>query len=176
MNTQHMYDLSTPTQPDHLADITAGMRALMKRGQHALTQAELAEMPNFGRPNADLVAAYSDAIIVLAEPTAPVRPERLKGPRLDPYGDRFLWGPITETHQIGPYTIVEYLDDRSGAIHSEEWAQHGRTLYHVYVEGRSAHISALSLDAALAGAIAFRRDGSDSRAGDYFMRMVGGGD
>jgi hypothetical protein len=26
VNDQHMYDLSTPTFPDHLADITAGMR------------------------------------------------------------------------------------------------------------------------------------------------------
>jgi len=37
VNDQHMYDLSTPTHPDHLADITAGLRRPARRNQHGPT-------------------------------------------------------------------------------------------------------------------------------------------
>lgn len=171
MNNQHMYDMSTPTQPDHLADITAGMRAPAR-----VTPEERAENDALYARWEKASEVLADAMVALVEPDAPVRPTRLPGSRIDPYGDRFMWGPITEVHQIGPYTILEYLDDRSNAVHSAEWMKHGRTLYHVFIDGKNTYVAALSLDAALAGAIAYRRDGEDSRAGDYFIRMVGGGD
>lgn len=193
MNDQHMYDLSTPTHPDHLADITAGMRkphsptseyALARTFDdvdHDIWEAEGGAIDptrefNDAIDTITVKPSLADAMVALVEPDAPVRPERLKGPRIDPYGDAFMWGPIVEVHQVGPYTILEYLDDRSNAMRSTEWVKHGRTLYHVFVDGKNSYVAALSLDAALAGAIAYRRDGEDSRAGDYFMRMVGGGD
>lgn len=193
MHDQHMYDLSTPTHPDHLADITAGLRkphsptseyALARTFDdvdHDTWEAEGGAV-NPTREFFDELDAITvkpvlaDVMVALVEPDAPVRPERLKGSRMDPYGGRFPWGPITEQHQVGPYTILEYLDDRSNAVHPEDWVNHGRTLYHIYIDGKSASISALSLDAALSGAIAYRRDGANSRAGEYFIRMVGGGD
>lgn len=181
MNDQHMYDLSTPTHPDHLADITAGLRSPARTGDvdHDTWETEGGAIDptrefNDAIDTITVKPALPDAMIV--EPDAPVRPERLKGSRIDPYGDAFMWGPIVEVHQIGAYTILEYLDDRSNSTHSAEWVKHGRTLYHVFIDGKNTYVAALSLDAALAGAIAYRRDGMDSRAGDYFMRMVGGGD
>jgi hypothetical protein len=183
-----MYALSTPTHPDHLADITAGMRSPAhidtweaeggamqpepkKRGAHTITAEELAEKPGFGIPSEELLTEYGGTV-----PPKPVRPEYIAGSRTDPYGMRFTWGPIMETLQIGPYTILEHLEDTSRYNDPAAWERHGRMLYHVYVDGKDTSFSALSLDAALAGAIAYRREGSNSHAGDYFMRMVGGGD
>lgn len=174
MNDQHMYDLSTPTHPDHLADITAGQRSPARiTPENNLTAYE--------KLVADALAPVTtpnltDATNVLTEPDAPVRPEYLAGSRTDPYGMRFSWGPIIEQHQIGPYTILEYLEDTSTYDNASAWERHGRTLYHIYVDGKNTAVSATSLDSALAGAIAYRRDGANSHAGDYFMRMVGGGD
>lgn len=156
-----MNALSNPTAPDHVADITAGDRTPKRE---VIT------------PETNL-AAYETAVAAvneIAQTDAPIRPTRLTGSRMDPYGGKFPWGPIMETHQIGPYTILEYLDDRSAFSHAEDWVHHGRTLYHLFIDGKNTFVSALSLDAALAGAIAYRLDGPDSRAGDYFMRMVGG--
>ena len=158
MNSQHMYDMSTPTHPDHLADVTAGMR-----------------VPARSATSDDFVARTFDEV-EMTQAEKPIRPTYIAGSRTDPYGMRFPWGPVIEVHQIANYTILEYLEDLSRYDQPELWYRHGRTLYYVYVDGKSTNVSALSMDAALVGAIAYRRDGANSRAGDYFMRMVGGGD
>jgi hypothetical protein len=201
MNDQDMYNLSTPTHPDHLADITAGQRSPVRTHTevdpgYIPTQAErdandalyaatfteeqlsvtkpLTTSANFTDALAGSEAFHQALTAKLTERQAPVRPEYIAGSRTDPYGMRFPWGPITEQHQIGNYTILEFLEDTSTYNDPVAWARHGRTLYHVYVDGKNTSVSALSLDAALAGAIAYRREGPNSHAGDYFMRMVGG--
>lgn len=177
MQHHHMYDMSTPTNPDHLADITAGVRSpAVLEVDHDTWEHEGGALtgPRVNlRSYEQIVEKVSE---VPSEVKKPERPEYIAGSRTDPYGSRFSWGPVLEVHQIGPYTIVEYLEDTSTYDSPAAWARHGRTLWHVYIDGKNAGMSALSLDAALAGAIAFRRDGANSTAGDYFMRMVGGGD
>ena len=181
-----MYDLSTPTHPDHLADITAGMRAPARITPQSNADAygvlAKALSPDDEKRKQAIAmqaaSAMQDTAAValenIAKIDAPIRPEYIAGARTDPYGMRFPWGPIIEQHQIGPYTILEYLEDTSAYDNATAWERHGRTLYHVYVDGKNTAVSATSLDSALAGAIAYRRDGANSHAGDYFMRMVGG--
>ena len=57
---------------------------------------------------------------------------------------RFTWGSVQEIHDIGPYTLVEYIS-RDG---KEE------TSFHVYVDGKSTSNSASTLEGAMILAIA----------------------
>src|SRR5512144_1327563 len=178
MNDQPMYELSTPTQPDHLADITAGIRSPARvefTEEQLATGTPLPVSPHFAEALAGSEAFHRALAASMEERVQKsVRPEYIAGSRTDPYGMRFPWGPITEQHQIGPYTILEYLEDTSTYDNASAWERHGRTLYHIYVDGKNTAVSATSLDSALAGAIAWRREGPNSHAGDYFMRMVSG--
>ena len=81
----------------------------------------------------------------------------------------FVWGPVVQTHEIGPYKIVEY--------HPEIFKNCGgtgkydtKTKFHIYTNGRDGSESCQSLDEALAVAIAKRHDGPNSQAGYYFIR------
>lgn len=213
MNDQHMYDLSAPTQPDHLADLTGEIRS---PARVAFTEEQLAAVkpiavsPHFAdalagseafhralteriTPESN-AAAYeaqlsvlgaeavgeviftqaAEAVHTIASVDKPVRPTALPGSRIDPYGDRFPWGPIIEVYQAGPYTVLEFLEDVSKYDDPAVWVRHGRTLYYVFVDGKDTHTSAPSLEGALVAGIAYHLEGPNSRAADYFMRMVGG--
>lgn len=109
----------------------------------------------------------------MTETTVPARPEKLRGPRIGPDGERFPWGPIDAVHEVGPYQIVEYRRDMSNAGQVEMYADHGTTCFHPYIDGKDTSHSYPSLDAALVGAIAIRAEGPNGRAATYFMRMIG---
>lgn len=98
--------------------------------------------------------------------------ERLTGHRTAPDGSRFTGGPIQDIHEIGPYAIVEYRDDRRRLPVADQ-AGHGRTLFHVYVNGADSHRGYFSLDEALLGAIALRNEGANTRADLYAARLLG---
>lgn len=119
--------------------------------------------------------AMAGRIITTESPVVTARSstkaERLTGSRRGPYGERFHWGPVDEIHQIGPYTIVEYRQDRSNFIPSQQDG-HGQTLFHVYVDGKDAHVSATSLDLALVSALVYRNDGPASRADVFIARTL----
>jgi hypothetical protein len=104
--------------------------------------------------------------------TITARPEPLRGPRTAPDGKRFVWGVITTTHEVGPYAIVEYRRDASNGT-SSMWAEHGKTYFHPYVDGKDTSMAYGSLDAALAGVIGYRAEGPNGHAAHYFMRMIG---
>jgi hypothetical protein len=90
-----------------------------------------------------------------------------------PDGKRFPWGPIDAVHVMGPYAIVEYRNDASGnTFQREVWAEHGQTRFHPYIDGRDTSCSYRSLDSALVGAVAYRREGPNGRAAFYFDRMT----
>ncbi len=109
---------------------------------------------------------------------ATTRPERLRGPRIDPNGEKFTWGPVNKIHEIGPYSIVEYRFDMSN-FSTLDYSKHGQVRYDSYIQndvtGRweSTSMSAPSLDGALAVVIAYRTEGANSQAGYYFLRMLG---
>lgn len=77
-----------------------------------------------------------------------------------PDGRDFVWGTPLEESKIGPYKILKYQD--------------GKCInYHGWISDKDTNCSWDSLDAALAGMIAIRHEGHNSRAADYFMRMLG---
>lgn len=85
------------------------------------------------------------------------------------YPHRFPWGVIQTVHRIDQYAFVEYFKYAPGSARNLT----GRTAYSVFVNERSISRSAYSLDEALVIAIAYKRDGQNSRAAHYFMKMTG---
>lgn len=57
---------------------------------------------------------------------------------------RFTWGTITKFHEVGPYTLVEYMD----RLNRDE------TAFHIYVDGKCTSTSAATLEGAIVLAIA----------------------
>jgi hypothetical protein len=81
----------------------------------------------------------------------------------------FLWGAIIQVHTVGPYAIIEYLE--KVPVNRDDKTR--RVMFHIEVEGKDAHRSYETLDAALAGAIAYRHEGPNGRAAEYFLRGIG---
>lgn len=102
------------------------------------------------------------------------RPEPLLGNRTGPDGREFAWGVIDAIHEIGDYQIVEYRQDQSNHSASQPycWERHGRTLFQARIKGGWSIASYYTLDSALVGAIAYKREGANSRAAMYFDRMT----
>lgn len=82
-------------------------------------------------------------------------------------GVKFTWGDVKKIHHIGPYAVVEFA-------WGDTWDNAGEVAFHPYFNGRETNTSYDSLDAALAGIIAFAHEGPNHRADGYFMRMIKG--
>lgn len=106
--------------------------------------------------------------------TAPTRPEPLPGPRMAPDGSHFPWGAIDAVHEVGEYQIIQYRRDTSDhtASQPEVWARHGETVFRPFLNGRDTSRAYDSLDSALVGVIAHKREGPNSQAAMYFDRMT----
>lgn len=74
-------------------------------------------------------------------------------------------GKATSIETIGPYTIVQYIPN--SPIQGETYN------YTAYIDGIRDNWSYLSLDEALAGAIAFAHEGSGHMADKYFIKSLG---
>jgi hypothetical protein len=61
---------------------------------------------------------------------------------------RFTWGSVQEIHDIGPYTIVEYI--------SRNRDKEDETCFHVYVDGKNTSSSTSTLEGAMILAIAHK--------------------
>lgn len=88
--------------------------------------------------------------------------------------DLFTWGSIVRLYTVGPYDIVEYHPwKRSlrGTVFTGE-GDADKTEFHVYVDGKSTSHGFGTLDAALAGAIAYRIEGPNHAADRYFIRSI----
>lgn len=105
-------------------------------------------------------------------------PARLTGSRTNgPGGRPFPWGPIDRVHEIGDIQIVEYRRDLSNFISTspsnpDPYAAHGHTEFHPFVNGNDTHTWFRSLDSAVVGAIAYKREGPNGQAAGYFNRMT----
>ena len=88
----------------------------------------------------------------------------------------YTWGEVLEVFTVGNYGIVKYIknDDR------------GETYYHPFINGEIADRnlrdnndwhdtchSYLTLESCLAGAMAYKYDGINSQAGEFFIKMIG---
>ncbi len=88
-------------------------------------------------------------------------------------GQGFTWGELIKIHEIGEYSIVEYHEWKTkGSNVLVGDTDYTKTSYHHYVNGWNCSRSTDSLDAALAGCIAYKHDGANSQAGTLFIKMV----
>jgi hypothetical protein len=83
--------------------------------------------------------------------------------------ERFTWGEIIDIVEIGPYAIASYYTRKVDGCMVLRDIDHETVLYHVWVHGKNGCGSYHSLDAALAGAIAYRVEGGNHRADRYFI-------
>jgi hypothetical protein len=79
---------------------------------------------------------------------------------MDKLSNRLYGQRVVQFYSIMEYGFVETTD---GMI----------STFHIYVNGRSIGRSIDSFDAALVMAVAHKYEGANSRAGDYFCKMVG---
>lgn len=74
----------------------------------------------------------------------------------------FAWGDVFQTHCIGEYQIVEYIDKRNS-----------KKYYHGYINYSDTNRSYSSLDSALIGCIGYKYEGGNGKAAMYFEKMIG---
>ena len=85
----------------------------------------------------------------------------------------FTWGELLKIHEVDNYTIVEYSPWRKDGVRLlTGQPDHTKTEFSCYVDDRSLSRSTYSLDAALAECIAYKHEGLNSRAAQYFMKMI----
>lgn len=95
------------------------------------------------------------------------------GLNLGPDGEKFPWGPVVRIHEVGDFQIVESRVDYSRTFGCRDPEMHGKPSFHPYYLGRSMSRSSYSLDGAIVEAIAIKYDGCNTKAADYFWRVVG---
>jgi hypothetical protein len=92
---------------------------------------------------------------------------------LDRGGGKFTWGEVVRWYSAGPYVILEYHPWMvEGVTVRTGFMDPGAVSFHVWVNRRSTSEAFSSLDAALAGAIAYRNEGPNHRADFYFIQGI----
>ena len=90
----------------------------------------------------------------------------------------YVWGEVSFVHQIGVYAIIEYVcnfGDNKGkvlfhpAIRTDKFKERNGGKF--YWQDTSTSYD--SLEKAIIGAIAYNFDGPNSRAANYFSKMIG---
>jgi hypothetical protein len=89
-----------------------------------------------------------------------------------PNGLRFVWGRVEQTHEVGPYSIVEFTPTEVVKREKDTGLTAGGHLnqFHPYVDGQDTSVVAPTLDGALCLAIAFRN--GDVTMGRAMMKLV----
>jgi len=96
------------------------------------------------------------------------------GDNIGPDGREFSWGPIVKVHEVGVYQFVEFLRDYSRTSSTRDLSEeHGKPAFSVYIRGRDTHVSADTIEEAMAIAMSYRFDGPNSQAAHFFMKMIG---
>jgi len=77
----------------------------------------------------------------------------------------FTWGKVVDSHEIGPYQIVEYHPYKSGAAPVDERGRRlpreveAQTMFHVYFDGEDTNQSTQTLEGAMLVAISHKKLG-----------------
>jgi len=77
----------------------------------------------------------------------------------------FNWGVVTNVYCVGEYVIFEYISNSKD--------RKGVTFYHAFMDYKNISISYHTLDQCLVGTIAYKYDGGNSKAANYFYKMIG---
>ena len=78
---------------------------------------------------------------------------------------KFVWGSIKNIYTVGEYDILEYEDTDHGI-------PNGEIMFHPYIKGRDTSHSYETLEEAMAGMIAIKMDGWNTRADQYFINGI----
>lgn len=88
-------------------------------------------------------------------------------------GAAFTWGALIQIHEVGPYAVVEsYPWKTEGCTVLTGQPDKDRISFHAYVHGEDTMHAFDSLDAALAGCIAYRNEGCNHHADHYFIKGI----
>jgi len=87
-------------------------------------------------------------------------------------GYPFVWGEVIKIHEIGEYAIVEAYGNEYKNYPSMGKTDYTRKDYHSYVGGEDCRRIFHDMDSALAFCIAYKYDGTNTRAAEYFIKMV----
>ena len=90
-------------------------------------------------------------------------------------GAKFTWGDIITIHEIGEYAIIEHHPWKTKGFEMlvrEASPASPEREFSCYINGESIRRGTDSLDSALATCIAYKRDGINSSAAHYFMKMI----
>ncbi len=89
-------------------------------------------------------------------------------------GKPYTWGKVVKIHEIGPYSIVEYIpwtENEDGVI-TESVDPKSDHNYSCYIDSEDVQIITENLDHALVASIAYLHEGDYTSAPEYFMRMI----
>lgn len=134
-------------------------------GIHAPTDGD-----SFTNQNGEKITIHG---LQTGKPSLHVNPEDLTlEERVRAIKGEFPWGPVKEVHIIGDYQIVEFHPRVFKNGHgTSEYSE--STSFSAYIGWHSISRSYDTLDEALVGLIAYKHDGNNSSAAEYFMRMIG---
>ena len=87
-------------------------------------------------------------------------------------GAQFTWGNVVKLHELGGYVIAEFHPWECEGVQVFVGRESKETSFHAWVDGKDISRSWCTLEGAIAGAIAWKYDGTNSQAGEFFCRMI----
>ena len=85
----------------------------------------------------------------------------------------FTWGEIIGFYELGCYTIASYHPWKYEGVQVFVGNPSDEIEYHAWIDGKDTSRGYSSLESAIVGTIAYKHDGNNSQAGEFFMRMIG---
>jgi hypothetical protein len=82
----------------------------------------------------------------------------------------YTWGKLVEIHEIGEYLIVEYKSKKYKNHTAVNGEYEEDSTFHPFINGHDTNTGYHSMDECLAGAIAIKYEGGNSRGAGYFIR------
>jgi len=82
-------------------------------------------------------------------------------------------GQFVDFHTLGEYSIVEYKPTTFDGCSPKIPKQYEKeSNFHPYINGQDTNTSYNSIEEAIVGAIAYKYDGGNTRAHEYFMKSI----
>jgi hypothetical protein len=82
-------------------------------------------------------------------------------------------GKFVASHELGEYFIVEYKPTAyDGCSPKVPKRYEDESNFHPFINGKDTNTSYVSIEAAIVGAIAYKYDGGNTRADQYFLKAI----
>lgn len=100
----------------------------------------------------------------------------MKSPRqkaIEEMIDSIKWlGKFVKTHEIGDYIILEYKPTKYEGCAPLKGQYEDESRFCPFVNCKSTNCTYSTLEMAIVSAIAYKFDGANSRAAEYFMKSI----